>query len=261
MRKLSVSNLAWATNDEDKVFDRLNELNIQGIEVAPTKVFGPWEEIDLNDVAKYAKFLTTRQLEASSLQAILFQKNVNIFDRSHHSSIIQHFKLLSEIAYHLNIKNMVFGAPKTRKRNSLSYTKGMDIALELFEKLANVVSTKSARIVLEANPIDYGCDFLTCHSDVIDFVNTIDSDGIGFHIDTGALKMTSDSGIREYFSASAKHCHVSLPQLAPIVTDQEFIKYCMQSIPENYNNWIVLEMLEPESLNALFESLALFSEG
>ena len=65
MRKLSVSNLAWASTDDEQVFKKLNELNITGVEIAPTKVFGLWErDLSLNslDNAVRANRLSNSQL-------------------------------------------------------------------------------------------------------------------------------------------------------------------------------------------------------
>ena len=52
--KLTVSNLAWKNIETfNKFYEILNEYNISGIEIAPTKIWGSWNKITFKKITKF----------------------------------------------------------------------------------------------------------------------------------------------------------------------------------------------------------------
>ena len=46
--KLSASNIAWDSNDDELMYCKLNELGFDGLEIAPTRIFpnNPYDKLD-----------------------------------------------------------------------------------------------------------------------------------------------------------------------------------------------------------------------
>src|ERR1700753_4158891 len=71
MRKISVSNLAWAPNLEGTVFARVQASGVRGVEVAPTRI-APWDGLTETAITEYRRRIEDAGLEVSSLQAIVY---------------------------------------------------------------------------------------------------------------------------------------------------------------------------------------------
>ena len=54
---LAISNLAWDSKSENSLLKKLKNLGVQGIEIAPTKIWATWDDITEKKTIEYKKKL------------------------------------------------------------------------------------------------------------------------------------------------------------------------------------------------------------
>lgn len=263
MSKFAVSNIAWDRYDDPAVFVLLHKYGFTGIEIAPGKVWGGVANATPTKVADYRRQMAAEGLETPAMQAILFgHPDLQVFDASTHDAFREHMKRLGAIAEGVGAKVLVFGAPKNRRRFGLSFHDADALAADFFRSVAPIMVDHGCELGLEANPVDYQCDFLTNTADLANFVRAVDAPGICMHFDSGATLMNREN-LAESINAYPvfKHYHVSEPMLAPVGTgtvDMEAGFKALQSI--GYTGWksIEMKMQEPvlENLEAALKLVA-----
>ncbi len=112
--KLSISNIAWDLSEENKVMDIMRSYNLNGIEIAPTKL---WEiPIDLSDqtITDYLKKTESFGLRIVAMQSLLFNRNdLCIFaDQDSREKTYEYLCGMIQLAARIGAKNLVFGSPK-----------------------------------------------------------------------------------------------------------------------------------------------------
>ena len=78
--KYSISNIAWTSENDAKVYKMMKELGYTGLEIAPTRIFpeNPYEHIE--DASKWANELKNEYgFEVASMQSIWYGRNEKIF--------------------------------------------------------------------------------------------------------------------------------------------------------------------------------------
>ena len=248
--KAAISNIAWEKHDDPEVLNFLKSSGISGIEIAPTKIWADWSTANYLQAVKYKQFLNNLGFQVPAMQAILFGKpELQVFAVEAHKAFVEHFKLLAELAAALECKTLVFGAPKNRKRNSLAYNDGLKIACDLFRQLGDVIADSGAAIGIEANPVEYGCDFLTALSDVRNFTDLVAHDCVKNHIDTAAVAMCTGDIEREItLTPDIIHFHLSEPMLAPLIRGSSNNLLAIAALKNTeYNNWVSIEMKQPDT--------------
>ena len=257
--KLAVSNIAWDTHDDPGVFSVLRENGVQGIEIAPSKVWPNWNGANSSSAKEYRKRLSNEGFEVPALQAILFGKpELQLFVPKTKHALIEHIKYISEIGSALGAKVLVFGAPKNRRKGQLSTNEAVNYAVEIMREVGDICSEFELCIGWEHNPIEYGCDFITNAADARDFVNLIDSPGIQLHLDSAGIHMCGGN-ISEVIRSAGPfvHYHISEPMLAPLVGGVIDHKTSIQTLKDlDYKNWVSIEMKSVEQ-KRLLESINL----
>jgi len=248
--KLAVSNIAWEIHDDPGIFSLLRKNGVQGIEIAPTKVWPDWNGANSFSANEYRKRLSNEGFEVPALQAILFGKpELQLFIPEAKHALIEHMKYVSELGSTLGAKVLVFGAPKNRRRGQLSTNEAVNYAAEIMREIGEICSEFGVCIGWEHNPVEYGCDFITNAADAKAFVDLVDSPGIQLHLDTGGLHMCGGN-INEIIRSAGPfaHYHVSEPMLAPLVGGVIDHKASLQTLKDiNYENWISIEMKTVEA--------------
>lgn len=266
--KLAMSNIAWARHDDPLVLDKLKEFFIDGIEIAPTKIWPSWEGANYSSAKKYSIFMKQCGFEVPALQAILFGRpDLQVFDLESHENFYKHIRLVAELASGLGAKVLVFGAPKNRKRGQLLYSDAQNISLEFFFKAAAICNEYGCCLGLEANPVEYGCDFVTNTADAKQLVDLVNHSSFKLHLDSAAIYMCGGNlGEVVHEAGEFVHFHISEPMLAPVYegqVDHYEIKRALKKC--NYNGWVSVEMAQVESVDILEESIKhvanLFHDG
>ena len=212
----SVSNIAWDRHDDPAVFRLLSKYGVNGIEIAPSKIWNDLRTVSPDDAKEYRSLLADHGFSVPAFQAILYGcPQLQVFDPETHEAFLERIRLIAEIASHLGAKVLVFGAPKNRRRNGLEYYDAFDRACGFFRKAGAIAADYGCALGIEANPVEYQCDFLTCTADAERFVMAVDSPGVVLHIDSGATAMTHEriEDVLTTRQIAFAHYHISEPML------------------------------------------------
>ena len=111
---------------------------------------------------------------------------------------------------------MVFGSPRNRRRFTLRHDRAWNIARLFFKRVS--ASLKRVIIALEANPIEYGCDFILNTSEASRMCRVVGNPKFKLNLDTGCHVMSGGDPVDMVtsFSHGAGHVHISEPHLAPL---------------------------------------------
>lgn len=212
----SVSNIAWNRHDDPAIFQLLSRCGVNGIEIAPSKIWSDLESVTPAEAKEYRSLLADHGFSVPAFQAILYGcPTLQIFEPKTHEAFLMRIRLIAKLASYLGTKVLVFGAPKNRRRNGLEYNDAFSRACKFFRKAGAIVAEYGCVLGIEANPVEYQCDFLTCTADAERLVMAVDSPGVVLHIDSGATAMTHER-IEEVLTTrqiAFQHYHISEPML------------------------------------------------
>jgi sugar phosphate isomerase/epimerase len=259
--KIAVSNIAWPAELDDSVFAFLAANGVEGVEVAPTRVWPQWEGIDSASVQAFRRTVESHGLCISSLQSILFRKpELRLFGSdAERQALDQHLRRCADLAAGLGAECMVFGAPRNRDRGSMSEPCAFDIAARLFARAGAYCAERGVCLVFEGNPAEYQCNFVTDSVTAAKLVNAVGSEGFQLHLDTACLHLAGENARQAVIENAGilRHFHASEPYLgdfsAPVAAHEE-ASAALKSV--NYDGWVALEMRAAEpALPALREAV------
>ena len=256
--KLAVSNIAWAIHDDPAIFALLKSLGVDGIEVAPTKVWPAWTGITEKKIKLYKSQLNDSGFDIPAMQAILFGKpQLQLFKPESHTEFLDHIKIVADIAAGLGAKTLVFGSPKNRKRGQLSIAESFEVARDFFTMAGDICLERECCIAIEHNPVEYECDFVTNVADAKSLVESVNHDGFKLHIDSAGIHMCGGN-IYEIIKKSVpfSHYHISESMLDPICNGEVDHKSAYQALADvGYQNWVSIEMKQPDNIELLYNSI------
>ena len=113
---------------------------------------------------------------------------------------------------------MVFGSPRNRLRGTLSEAEAMRQAVPVFREIGAVCAAAGTCLGIEANPSQYGGDFLLTWREAAELVGLVDHPGIGLHFDTACTALAGDDPVAAVTACAGqiRHFHVSAPWLGPV---------------------------------------------
>ena len=158
--------------------------------------------------------------------------------------------MCADLARSFGARSLVFGAPKNRELNGLTPQQGFEIAREFFREVAPDYEQRGVCLCLEANPSEYGCQFVTDSAAAAKLVRAVDRPGFGLHLDTACMHLAGEDipqAIRNGFDV-LQHFHVSEPFLgsfADPVVDHAGAAETLRAL--GYSAWVSLEMRESPS--------------
>lgn len=218
--RLAVSSIAWPPEADAEAADLLVAHGVSGVEIPPARVCEqPWDPPS-GSVAACRRFWEDRGLPIVAMQALLFGRGELVLfgDAATRRRLAAHLAAIIDLAAGLGASRLVFGSPKNRIRGGLGLAQAEAIALPFFRDLGRRAADRGVWLVIEPNPPAYGCDFLVTSRQVIEFVDRVAEDGLGVHLDAGAMTLGGESP-REIVAAAGprwRHFHASEPGLAPV---------------------------------------------
>ena len=218
--RLAVSNIAWDASSDSEVARILTAAGVDAIEVAPTKAFADVAKADLQDARDYRAYWADLGLSVLTTQSLLFGRpDLLLFgDDEQRRAFVRHLEHVLELGAALGARAQVFGSPKNRRREGLPEQQANEIAAEVFSQLARAAERYGTTLCLEANPVDYGADFLTSAHQAAALVEAVDLPGLRLHLDTACMQLAGDDVTTcvEQYAHLLAHVHVSEPQLGPV---------------------------------------------
>ncbi|HEY9874329.1 MAG TPA: sugar phosphate isomerase/epimerase family protein [Candidatus Obscuribacterales bacterium] len=245
--KIAISNIAWQISEEESVAKVMQQLNIKGVEIAPTKIWNNPLSAKDSDIYDYRAFWKSRGIQIVAMQSLLFGRpDLTIFqDSENRKETFEYLLGMVELGSKLGVKNLVFGSPKNRRVENLGQKEAEEIATSFFYNIGQVAHKNGVMFCIEPNPSVYGCDFITTSKQALDLVEQVNSDGFGLHLDAAGMTL-SEEDIDIAIKLSCKklcHFHISEPQLeivgTGIVNHSLFAK---ELDNQKYEGWASIEM-------------------
>ena len=265
--RLSVSNIAWDAPEEAEVLALFSEYGVQGVEVAPTKIWPDWAGVTERSIIETRSRFADQGFVIPAFQSILFGKpEFSVFgEKPVIDALVDHVAFVSDIAAGLGAKCLVFGSPKARDPGDLSAEDAKARGAEVFARMGEAAWARSLSIGIEANPEQYGCRFMSRWSEAAEIVRRIGSPGVRLHLDAACTMMAGDdpaAAVPEVLNIMA-HAHISEPQLggfdAPEVDHAAFGK-ALANV--DYQGWVSIEMRrQDDPLPAIRTALNLAKEA
>jgi sugar phosphate isomerase/epimerase len=242
--KLAFSNIAWNDEEEPHVLGLLRKRGVDGIEVAPTRLWPEWAGATPAAARLVRSRFAAEGFEIPSMQAILFGKpHLSLFgDRL---AFIDHMRAVADLAAALGARVLVYGAPKSRDRGDLTPAAAFERAIEVLRLVAVECAARDTALCIEPNPAAYGCNFILESREGTALVRAVDSPGLQLHLDTAGMTLAGEDPAQAVAAGGAHlcHTHISEPHLAPIAPasiDHARIGRTLRKI--GYRGWCAIEM-------------------
>ena len=246
--KLAVSNIAWSAYEHAEILAALPGLGMEGVEIAPTMLWPGWEGATPAAARIARTQLADAGLAIPALQSILFaQPDLHVFgDDASRTALRAHIARVAALAAALGAGVMVFGSPRNRLRGDLAPEAAMAQAIKLFRDLGAICHNAGTTLGIEANPEQYGGDFLLRWTDAADLVARVDHPGIVLHLDTACTALAGDDPVAAATACASRvrHFHVSAPHLAPVDETSAIAHPAIADALRHggYTGWVSIEM-------------------
>lgn len=214
--KLCASNIAWSPEHDEEAYRLMQALGFDGLEIAPSRVFSdrPYEK--LKEAADFALSLRENYgLIVASMQSAFYGKAGRIAGTSQEYLELQKYiHKAAEFADALNCRNIVFGCPKHRKIDS---PEDKTVIEEFLLDAADYAGKFGVVIALEANPENYGTNFVNTTAEAVELVTRLNHPFLKMNLDLGTI-LTNGENL-DYTAKNIRlinHVHISEPELAAV---------------------------------------------
>lgn len=218
--ELAVSNIAWTNEEEVEVAERLQQLGVKYVEVAPTKVWEDPTKTPVEEAQSYTEFWRNYDIEVVAFQSILFARpDLKIFESAENRrQTLAYLQDFIGLASNMDAGVMVFGSPKNRQRGDMGEEEAYPIAKDFFRTLGKAAQEKGIYFCIEPNAPQYACDFVTTAQEGINLVKEVASPGFGLHLDIACMTLAGDDIAKSVKDAKPylKHFHISAPMLGQV---------------------------------------------
>ena len=263
--KLCASNIAWNASEDELALAALRREGVCHVEIAPTRMWPEWEGASASAAAAARPRLEELGFRVGAMQSLLFAKpHMSLFTRdpAQRLEMMDHFRLLADIAGELGAKALVFGSPKQRRREQMSTTDAYGIAVDVFGQVAEICAARDTFVALEANPVDYGCDFVSSAFEAATLVGCIAHSGMKLHLDTACMQLAGDTPalLVQRYADILGHVHVSAPYLQPVFSEVSAPHAALaQALRDaKYDGLVSLEMRRHDEALPAFERSVAF---
>lgn len=257
---LSISNIAWVSEQDADVYKMMKNYGYSGLEIAPTRIFpeNPYE--DLKKANSWAKSLKKSEgFQISSMQSIWFGRTERLFGTKEEKNIlIDYTKKAIDFAAAIGCGNLVFGCPKNRIFPEGASSKD---AITFFKELGDYAYSKRTTIGMEANPEIYGTNYINDTASAIDLIKSVGSKGFLLNLDVGTMIANGERvNLLKENIGFVNHVHISEPYLRPL-RERELHKELAKCMKENdYQGYISIEMGRQDDMQILENCLIYIKE-
>lgn len=243
--KFSISNIAWKESYDEEMYAFLSQIGFEGLEIAPTRIFGVNPYTKLNEAKEFSYFLKEKyNLIVPSMQSIWYGRNENIFvSKKERDALIEYTRYACEFANILGCNNLVFGCPRNRNCVIEDKQEIIQIEEEFFSKIADYAKENNCVIAIEANPPIYNTNYINNTHEAIQLIERIKHPNINLNLDLGTIIYNNET--LEKINAWIKyinHVHISRPQLAPIELDKVDSVLIQMLETVNYQKFVSVEV-------------------
>jgi len=260
--RLSVSNIGWGSAPDDPaVLELLRDRGVEGIDVAPTRLWPGWEGASLASAEAWRAKLEDAGFVVPAAQSLLYQRpELTLFgDEAGRRALVEHIVWVASLLEALGGVSLVFGSPKLRDPGGMDPAAAFARARETFREIGDRVAELGTCLCIEPNPPVYGCTFVNTSAEGRALVEAVDSPGFGLHLDASGCRLAGEDPAQAVRDSVGwiQHMHASEPQLgsfeAPVV-DHAGVGAALAEV--GYDRWLSIEMRPHEpALERLAEAV------
>ena len=250
--KLSVSNIAWNEDEADAALDLLARLGVDGIEIAPTKIWPDWNGASPKAARAVRDELNGRGFQTPALQAILFGRpNLKVFGSAQSQmALLDHIEEVAAIADAMGAKVLVFGSPKNRDPGELGEDDAFEKGAAFFRRVGDRCAPYDVNLCLEPNPTQYDCRFMTSWRDIVRMVDLVGHPNVAIHLDAACIALEGDDPVEAVRQCAGAICHFHATEanLGGFSNPQMPHEALGVALREgDYENWVSIEMRRSET--------------
>ena len=248
--RLAVSNIAWGAEDEEAVLVELRRGGVEGIEIAPTRLWPEWAGATAASGAEVRRALGERGFVCAALQAVFFGLPQHTLFGSAESrrGFVDHLLFVAELAHALGAGAVVLGSPQNRRAGDLPREAAWAAAVDTFRRVAPDYAGAGVTLCVEPNPPEYGCDFITTTAEAVALARDVAAEGFAINLDAGTILLTTrDAGEARAARGHVGHVHVSEPYLERVAAADALHRDLGRALDESgYTGWRSIEMRRQE---------------
>lgn len=240
--KLSASNIAWTSEQDETVYALMNAYGFTGLEIAPTRIFpdAPYEHLE--EAAQWAGRLQGKYgFEIASMQSIWYGRTENIFGTAaERSALTAYTKKAIDFAAATGCRNLVFGCPRNR---NIPAGRSPEVAVSFFKEIGGYAAEKGTVIGMEANPPIYNTNYINDTASALQLIKDVGSPGFRLNLDVGTMLHNGEN--MEMLRGKVhliNHVHISEPGLKPITERPLHRALCRLLKEECYGRFVSIEM-------------------
>ena len=241
--RLSISNIAWDTGQNETVYSFMQELGYTGMEIAPTKFFPElpydhWKEFHLLCEELKERF----GISVCSMQSILYGMDQNLFDVRGAEKLLVYLDKAFAFGEEAGGCNLVFGCPKNR---SIPEGRSWKDAIPFFAEAATLALGHSCVLALEANSPMYGTNFINTTAEAFEFAREVP--GLRVNLDFGTIIDCEDDlqTVADNLYL-VNHVHISEPGLVPVKPREEHKELAAILKDSDYSGYVSIEMKQTD---------------
>lgn len=258
--KLSISNIAWIEEQDNKIYELMSKYGFCGLEIAPTRVFPlqPYENKQLaNNWSE--ELLIRKKIKISSMQSIWYGRTEKIFGtQNERTEIFEYTKKAIEFAAAIGCGNLVFGCPNNR---NLPEGVSAEIAVQFFYELGEYALKCGTVIGMEANPPIYNTNYINDTDSALQLIRTVNSKGFLLNLDVGTIiENQEDIETLRGNEKFINHVHISEPGLKLIEHRKLHFQLAELLKEVNYHGFISIEMARQESIALIEDTMRYVKE-
>jgi D-psicose/D-tagatose/L-ribulose 3-epimerase len=245
--RLCISNIAWDAEEDNPIAGVLRAHGVEGIEIAPTKIWPRPTETSDAEVAACRNSWQARGLAIPAMQALLFgHPELTIFgDPLAREHTLCYLARMSALGAKVGATVLVFGSPRNRAIGNLAPERALPIAVEFFRRAGEAAQNTGVQLAIEPNPSQYGCDFIRTIQEGIDLVRKVDHRGFRLHVDASAMILNGEDfeSVIDEASPWMAHFHISDPHLGVLGCHWDAHRRMASALRRaGWNRWISIEM-------------------
>ena len=243
---LSISNIAWSQIYDDDMYNFLSKHKINGLEIAPTRIFPNEPYEDLEKAILFSKMLKNSYgLSVSSMQSIWYGVTESIFGSDDSRQfLVAHTEKAVDFAVAVGCTNLVFGCPKNRNVHSdMEPDVYLPIVCDFFNRIGSYAAKYGVCISIEPNPPIYNTNFINTTLEAFNICKDINNPGIKVNVDVGTIIHNNETlDILTDNINLINHVHISEPNLIPIEHRLLHKDLIQELLNANYNKFLSIEM-------------------
>lgn len=245
--KLAVSNIAWDARDDDSALALLADTPVQGVEVAPTKLWPDWGGASAASADEVRRRYLARGFSIPAMQSLLFGRaELKVFGPPEvRATLLDHIEMTATLGDALGAASLVFGSPRNRDPGGLAPGAVHAAAIDFFRSAGERCAKHGVRLCIEPNPKVYECRFVTSWREAAALVDAVDHPGVGLHLDTACIALEGDDVVEAIEACAGKiaHFHISEPQLGDFAEPKlDHASYGAALRAAGYRGWTSIEM-------------------